>query len=46
MNRTGNLMETTLTNLDNLLKNAGGSHMCALICFVVLAFIVLYYILR
>jgi len=44
--RTGGLMGGTLQRLDGLVKAAGGSpHMCRLIFFVVLAFLLLYFLL-
>jgi hypothetical protein len=44
--RTGGLMGGTLARLDGLVKSAGGSgHVCKLIGFVVVVFLLLYWLL-
>ncbi len=47
MERTQNLMSASLNKLNDLVKYAGGStHMCALIAFVVLLFLGLWFLLK
>ena len=44
MENTQSLMNQTLGNLNKLLVSVGIGHMCMLIVFVVLVFLVLYYV--
>ena len=44
MENTQSLMNQTLGNMNKLLESGGSGHMCMLIVFVVLVFLVLYYV--